>query len=98
MAYCVIISTTNSIVIDFGVYSLALAPTGIIPYERVIGKTDIVLDRRENNVIEAHVEFNEQKFRFSSDGSQGTLKVDSVNGSVPSNNLELFNLLKVMLD
>jgi len=97
MAFCIVTSTTNSITINFGDYSLLNVQTGILPYERILGKTDIVLDRRENDITEAHIEFNKQKFRFSFSGDSGTLRVEKVDETAVTSNLHLFQLLKELI-
>ncbi len=91
MAYITVVSTANSIIVDFGVYSGNSASSGVIPNKRIFQKNNVVFSLLNNNeYIEAVTIYNNLTFPITFNGATGTFKVDSINGVAPNDNSDLY--------
>jgi len=93
MAYITIISTINSIQVDFGTYSGITTSTGPIPKKRTFQKNTIVFSLNNDNYIEAQTIYNNLTFPISTHAIPGTFIIDSINNQIPLDNLDLYNKL-----
>jgi hypothetical protein len=94
MAYIVITSSENSLKLTFGNYAGQPISSGIIPIARTFQKQGIEFSYLNNNLVEAIVDYNRASYPLSYNGATGTLKIDSVNGTTPNSNKELYYLLE----
>lgn len=94
MAYITVTSTTNSVNVDFGVYSGAAVSTGIIPKKRCFRKEQILFTLvADGSMVEATTVYNSLTFPVTFNGASGTFKVDSIDGVVPTSNSDLYDKL-----
>ena len=93
MAKITITSTANSVRVDFGEYAPAL--------ERIKGvwRKESINFKLASNFITADIQ-GERSWQISSDGNSTdtpTLKIDNVDGAVPTDLADLFNHLQDLL-
>lgn len=92
MANLVITSDISRVSIVFNDYSSqAGMPSGDWQ------KTTISCMMNTGNVDVFFLVFNEQNFRFSYNGSAGSMQVDSINGVSPIDNSDLYSKLQTIL-
>jgi len=99
MANLVITSTTNSIVIDNGVYAGIEGALGVIQKKATFRKDDlrrIALAPSDANVNVFLIEQG-MLFILSFDGASGTMQVDTVNGVAPTSNSDLYDKLIALI-
>lgn len=99
MANVVIVSTTNSVKIDNGVYAGIEGSLGVIQKKATFRKHDIrrvALHPTEANVVVFLIEHG-LTFTLSFDGSTGTMQVDSVDGVAPTSNSDLYDKLIALI-
>ena len=98
MAFITVISTTNSIKVDFGTYSGSAISTGNVPKKRAFQKREITFTLvPDESMIECNTSYNKLTFPVSFDGSIGILKVDSIDGATPTTNSHLYDLLVALI-
>lgn len=93
MANIVIVSTTNSIQVDFGVYSTTLE------HSKGVWRKENISFQLATNYIEATI-VGEKIWYVSDDGnsiSRPTFQIDTVDASAPISLLDLFNKLQTLL-
>lgn len=98
MAFITVISTANSIKVDFGVYSGAPVSTGSIPKKRCFRKEYIVFTLvADESLIEAATIYNSLTFPVTFNGAAGTFKVDTIDGIAPTSNTDLYDKLIALI-
>lgn len=97
MAFITVVSTAHAVKVDFGIYGGMSVSTGIVPAKRAFPIAEIVFSLTPAGFIEAATTYNSLTFPVSFDGSQGTFRVQSVNGVIPTSNLHLYDILVDML-
>ena len=96
MAYITVTTTDTAFKVDFGAYSNMALSSGIIPYKRSFRKSNIVFSLF-NDRVEAQTINNHLTFPITFNGASGTFKVDSVNGVIPTDNSNLYDMLESLL-
>lgn len=92
MANIVVTSTTNSIKVDFGVYSSSLGfSKGVWRKEKVRFNL-----KHSSTYVDVLVD-GEPDFAVTYDGSTGTLQIDSINGVAPTSNSDLYDKLIALI-
>jgi len=100
MAYMVMVSTTNSIKVDNGVYSGVSGALGVIQKKATFLKSEVFrfsLAPDESYVQILFKSRDNSYFLLSFDGSSGTLKVDSIDGVAPTSNSDLYDKLIALI-
>jgi hypothetical protein len=91
MANIIITSTTNSIKVDFGVYSTALGVTrGIWKKDHIVNITELT------DMVDINFE-NQPDWKVSFDGVVDTFQVDSLDGVAPTSNTDLYDKLIALI-
>jgi hypothetical protein len=99
MANIVITSTTNTILVDFGDYEGSHVATGIIPRKKIYQKKfiEFTYPFTGTDHVTATTLFEPASFSISYDGAENTLRIDSIDGQNPENNLDLFTKLSTLI-
>lgn len=92
MANIVVVSTTNSIKVDFGVYANTLGIS-----KKTWHKSDVHFGLNPSNEYVTVLEFRVPSFAVSFDGSSSTLQIDSINGVAPTSNSDLYDKLIALI-
>jgi hypothetical protein len=99
MANIVIVSTTNTIKIDNGIYAGLEGALGVIQKKATFRKSDvrrIALSPSDASVVVFLIEHG-LSFITSFNGSAGTLQVDLVDGVAPTSNSDLYDKLTALI-
>ena len=92
MANIVVTSTTNTILVDFGVYSTSLGIS-----KAVWQKVDVRFELKDGNTFVNVLVNQKPSFAVSFDGSTNTLQVDTVGGVAPTSNSDLYDKLTTLI-
>jgi hypothetical protein len=96
MAYITVTTSDTAFKVDFGVYAGISASSGPIPIKRSFMKVNVVFSQYVS-MVEAQTINNHLTFPITYNGSEGTFKVDSVNGVAPTSNEHLYEMLEGLL-
>ena len=92
MANIVITSSTNSIKVDFGIYSTSLGLS-----KAVWRKEDVHFNLKHSNEFVEALVYNTNSFAVSFDGSSNTLQIDSIDAVAPTSNSDLYTKLIALI-
>ena len=94
MANVVVTSTTNSIKVDFGVYA-----GGAIPKKRTynIGKTIFYMSLEPSDAMVTVLSEGSPQWNLAYTATTDCFIVDSINGSAPSSNSDLYDKLIALI-
>jgi hypothetical protein len=99
MANIVMVSTTNSIKCDNGVYSGLIGALGIIQKKATFRKDEIfrVSLTPDEGYVEVQFKSKSNYFILSFNGSAGTLQVDLIDAVAPTSNSDLYDKLIALI-
>lgn len=97
MANIVVVSTTNSIKVDFGTYGgTDNSVAGTIPSKQVYRKEHVTFKIQSSIVYALLLDFGLQ-FPLSYNGAGSTMQVDTVDGASPSSDSDLYDKLIALI-
>jgi hypothetical protein len=99
MANIVMVSTTNSVKVDNGVYSGVIGALGVIQKKATFRKDDIFRISLEPTEAYVEVQFKSRTsyFILSFNGTAGTLQVDLIDAVAPTSNSDLYDKLVALI-
>lgn len=92
MANITITSTTNSIHVNFGVYSTALETI-----QQTWNKSAVQNFRQTTDTCIMVTIRGEREWCVTWDGASGSFQIDSINGIAPTSNSDLFTKLEALI-
>ena len=96
----VMVSTTNSIKVDNGIYSGVSGALGVIQKKATFRKDEVFrfsLAPDESYVQILFKDRENAQFILSFNGATGTLQVDSIDGVAPTSNSDLYDKLTALI-